>query len=431
MRTKITNAQIITVNVDNLIISSGSIVFEDGIIVEVNNDNANETVCDRVIDAQNKVLLPGLINTHTHTPMTLLRGYADDLGLEDWLNKVLPIERGFTAEDIALGSELAIIEMLKNGITTFSDLYVHIETIAEKVNESGARAVLARSVIEDQGNPTISEQKLAEATDNVRKLQGVANGRITMTMAPHSIYTCSTEYLLKILEISKQLTVPLQIHLAESANEYAYSIEKFGVSPVKYLDSLGYFDHDILIAHAVYVDEEDINMLAAKGVKISHNPTSNLKLGNGIAPIMSYLDKGVIIGLGTDGAASNNSLDIFAEIKLTSLLQKGLNQNSSLLTASDVLRMGTINGAQALFLDKQLGSIEVGKKADFILLDFENPRTKPDYSLIANLVYSASSSQVTDVFIDGQEIVRNREILTLDVEKTLNKVTKLQKKLYN
>lgn len=431
MRTQVINAQIITLNPEKQILEAGSLVFEDGIIIEVNSDNVSQTNCDRTIDAQNKLLMPGLINTHTHSPMTLLRAYAEDLGLEDWLNKVLPIETGFSQADIALGSELAIIEMLKNGITTFSDLYIQIETIAKQVEKSGIRAVLARSIIEDQTSPACSRQKLIESTDNVRNLHGTINGRITTTMAPHSIYTCSREFLLQILMEAKQLAVPLQIHLAESSAEYAYSIENFGLSPVQYLNEIGYFDHDILIAHAVYVDEEDINILAEKGVKISHNPTSNLKLGNGIAPVFSYLDKGIVVGLGTDGAASNNSLNILAEIKLAALLQKGLNQNPTLVSALDALRMGTISGAQALFLDEEIGSIEVGKKADFILLDLAAPQTKPDFNLYASIVYSASNSQVTDVFIDGREIVKNREIMTIDVERTLNEVTKFQNKLYN
>lgn len=431
MRTKIVNAQVMTFNAENLILKAGSVIFENGIITEVNPDSTSETICERTIDAKDKVLLPGLINTHTHSPMTLLRGYADDLGLEEWLSKVLPIETRFSQADIALGSDLAIIEMLQNGITTFSDLYIQIETIAKRVKNSGIRAVLARSIIEDQTDPNISMQKLAEAADNVLQLQGSADGRITMTMAPHSIYTCSTDYLIKILDEAKRLRVPLQIHLAESATEYAYAIENFGLSPVKYLNELGYFDHDILIAHALYVDEEDIDILAEKGVKISHNPTSNLKLGNGIAPVASYLDKGIVVALGTDGAASNNSLNILAEIKLAALLQKGLNQKPTLVNAKEALRMGTIEGAEALFLDKELGSIEVGKKADLILLDLESPNTIPNYNLFTNIVYSASGSQVTDVFIDGQHIMKNREILTVDVEKTLYMVTKTRKKLYN
>lgn len=431
MPTKIINAQIITLNDENDIYKHGSLVYHEGVIVEIAANDDNTLVCDRVIDAKNKVLLPGLINTHTHTPMTLLKGYAEDYSLEDWLLRVWPLEKNLTREEIALGSELAIIEMLLNGITTFSDLYIQIDAIAEKVASSGIRAMLARSVIEDPHSEQASRSKLDEAVANVKELSSTADGRIRMALAPHSIYTCSTAYLKEILEEAKSLDVLLQIHLAESIQERAYAKTNFGMSPVQYLASLDYFEHDILLAHAVHVDATDIDLLVQAGARIAHNPTSNLKLGNGIAPVSEFLKRGLTVGLGTDGAASNNRLDILAEIRLAALLQKGLTNDPTVLDALTGLKLGTIYGARALGLDQQIGSLEVGKLADFILVDIDKPNLSPYHDLVANLVYAASSADITDVFIAGREIVRNRELLTIDVERTREMITKFYNKMYN
>jgi 5-methylthioadenosine/S-adenosylhomocysteine deaminase len=431
MHTKIINAHIITLNNEDEIHKNGSVVFENDLIVEVNSNNESKLVCDYVIDAKNKVLLPGFVNTHTHTPMTLLRGYAEDYSLEEWLQRIWPIEKKLTRADIVLGSELAMIEMLLNGITTFSDLYIHIDAIAEKVSESGMRAVLARSVIEDPNNQENSRAKLNEAVRNVRELRNSANGRIQMALSPHSIYTCSGDYLIKILEEAKLLGAQIQIHLAESLREYDYAQANFGLSPVKYLDSLGYFEHDVLVVHGVQVDEEDIEILASKNINLSHNPTSNLKLGNGIAPISQYLNKGINVGLGTDGAASNNRLDILAEIRMTTLLHKGITKDPTTINAVKGLKMGTINGAKALMHEDKIGSIESGKKADFILLDMDKPNLLPNNDIIANIVYSATAANITNVFIDGKEIMRNKEILTIDVERTTEMITKILNKMYN
>ena len=428
MKTAVINGLIITVNKDNEIIKNGSIIFEEGTIQYIGENPSDTSSIDQVIDAKGNIIIPGLINTHGHSPMSLLRGYGDDLPLERWLKeKMWPIEGRFKEEDIRLGAQLAIIEMLKTGTTTYSDFYIYMDIIAEVVKESGIRANLSRGIIGSDSKEE-NKKKLDEATTFAKNWMGKAEGRITTMLSPHSTYTCSTELISDIVETAKEMKIPVQTHAAETKFEVEQLKKRFGVSPVVYLNNLGFFDNQSLIAHAVFVDNEDLMILKDKKVRISHNPGSNLKLGSGIAPVPNMLNNGLIVALGTDGAASNNNLDMFEEVRLASLIQKGFLNNTALIPARTALRMGTINGSEALFISHLTGSLETGKKADFIILNTNQVHFHPLYDAVSHIVYSASGHDVKDVFINGKQVVMNRQVLTLDEERIIHQVEQLVKK---
>ncbi|MGD9677074.1 MAG: amidohydrolase [Vulcanibacillus sp.] len=427
MRSIVINALIITVNSKQEIFKDGCMIFEDDIITYVGNKVEVDSNIDNVIDAKGNIIIPGLINTHGHSPMTLLRGYADDLSLQEWLEKkIWPIESKFKEEEIAWGSQLAIIEMLKNGITTFSDMYIYMDAVAENVLKAGIRATLSRSIIEN-GNEEEKRQKLKEAAIFTKNWNNKADGRITTMMAPHSIYTCSSNYIKEIVNIAKDLGVPIQMHIAENDFEVKKSFEDYGYSPIKHLESLGVFDNPTLVAHAVITDTDDLNILKNNNVNVSHNLGSNLKLGSGIACINEMLELGICVSLGTDGAASNNNLDIIEEMRLAALIHKGYNKNPKLIPAETSLKMGTIYGAKSLFLEHLTGSLEIGKKADFVIIDTNQAHFYPMFNPVSQIVYSASGHDINDVFINGVQVIKNKEILTLDEEKIYSEVKKVTK----
>ncbi len=429
MHSLVTNALIITINSEQEIIKNGCMIFEDELITYIGDKVENDIKFDRVIDAKGNIVMPGFINTHGHSPMTLLRGYADDLALQDWLNnKIWPIESQFTEKDIKWGSQLAIVEMLKNGITTFSDMYIFMDIVAEVVLQTGIRANLSRSIIEIGSNEKVKNEKLIDAARFTKEWNNKAGDRIRTMMSPHSIYTCSPDYIEKIIEIANELNVPTQTHLAETKYEVKESFDNYGCSPVKHLDNLGVFKNQTLIAHAVFVDEDDIEILARNNVKVSHNPGSNLKLGSGLAPVSEMIEQGVSVSLGTDGAASNNNLDIIEEMRLASLIHKGYKNNPKIISADNALKMATYYGAESLFIDDYVGSLEVGKKADFIIVDIDQAHLYPMYNPISQLVYSASGHDIKDVFINGVEIVKNKEIQTFDEEEVYFEIKKITKK---
>ncbi|MCS1351025.1 amidohydrolase [Mechercharimyces sp. CAU 1602] len=394
----------------------GSIGVEDHTISYIGTD-AIASEYDEVIDLRGKAVLPGLINTHNHAAMTLLRGYADDLPLQTWLEeKMWPIEARFQAEQVRKGTALALVEMIKGGTTCFADMYDHMDQVAEMVEISGMRAVLCRGVI-GLGSEQERADKLAEAVSFARQWHMQANGRITTMMSPHSPYTCPPAYIEQIVERAIALQIPIHTHMSETAREVEQNIELYGKRPVEHLLSLGLFTIPTLVAHAVHLTTEEIKMLADYDVKIAHNPGSNLKLGSGIAPIPQMLAAGLRPSLATDGAASNNNLDLLEEIRLAALIHKGVNQNPEAVPAYTALSMGTSYGAEALFLDQYIGTLEVGKKADFITVATTGAHMHPMHDLISHLVYSASRDDVQDMVVDGKIIMRDRACLTLDEEK--------------
>lgn len=379
---------------------------------------------DEVIDCDGKAILPGLINTHCHAAMSLLRGYADDLPLQKWLEEEMwPLEARFTSTQVHAGTALSVLEMIRSGTTCFLDMYDHMDTVAQIVAESGMRARLCRGVI-GFGSDELRNHKFHEAVAFATEWNGQANGRITTMLAPHAPYTCSPDFIRRFVEKAAELKLPIHTHMSETAKEVQQNVDEYGVRPVEHLRSLGFFDLPSLVAHAVHLTDEEIEILAEYDVKIAHNPGSNLKLGSGIAPIPKMLKKGIRPGLATDGAASNNNLDLLEEIHLAALIHKGAGQDPEAVPATTALKMGTIYGAEALFLEDQIGTLEVGKKADFITMDLTGPHMQPLHDVVSHIVYSASRNDVQDVYIDGKLIMRNRECLTLDEEKIRYEATR-------
>jgi 5-methylthioadenosine/S-adenosylhomocysteine deaminase len=371
---------------------------------------------DEVIDGNHRLYMPGLVNTHGHAAMSLLRGYGDDLALQVWLQeKMWPMEGKFTPHDVRYGTLLSIVEMLKGGTTSFVDMYDQMNEVAQAVELAGIRGCLTRGVI-GFCPPDLQQTKLAEAKQFVRDWQGKAEGRITTMMAPHAPYTCPPDYISRFVEASHELNVPLHTHMSETAREVADNVEQYGQRPVAHLEKLGFFTRPSLLAHAVHLTDEEIEVLASHAVHVSHNPGSNLKLASGIARVVELQKAGVLVSLGTDSAASNNNLDMFEEMRLAALLHKGISGDPTAIPASAALRMGTIDGAASIWLNK-VGCLQAGYKADFIAIDIDQAHFLPRSSFISHLVYSASAKDVTDVWVDGKCLVRAGHCTTLDEEK--------------
>ncbi|ASS75279.1 N-ethylammeline chlorohydrolase [Tumebacillus algifaecis] len=428
-RTLIHGAVIVTA-LEDASIPNGYLIIEGNRLAEVGSGEYTGTTegFDRVIDAKGKLAMPGLINTHGHAAMTLLRGYADDLPLQTWLeDRCWPIEAKMTDEDIYWGTQLAILEMLKGGTTTFTDMYFSMDRVAEAAKESGIRACLSRGII---GFPPDGEKKLAEAISFSKEYHGQANNRITVTFGPHAPYTCPPDFMKKVVSASEELNLPIQIHLSETAREVAECVEQHGVSPIKLMEELGVFNRPTLAAHCVHLSDEDIEIMAKYDVRVAHNPDSNLKLGSGIAPVLKMLEKGLTVGLGTDGAASNNNLDMFEEMRMAAMLHKGVNQDAIAVSAFKALEMATTDGARALFLEESLGTLQAGALADVLLLDIEQPHFYPRHNMIAHLVYSAGSRDVTHVFVDGELVVEDRKVLTMDEQQIYAEVQRVCERLY-
>lgn len=404
------------------------ILIEDQIIKKIDRMSIIDQVkeYDYLLDAAGKIVLPGYINTHTHAAMTLMRGYADDMPLDKWLqNKIWPFEAEINAEDIYWGTALALIEMIKSGTTTFSDMYFAMDRVGEIVSESGIRAVLAAGLIEANDG----QQGLKEALDFALDHNGIAEGRIKTMLAPHAPYTCGRNYLEQIKELARENNLPVHIHLSESRKEVNDFLEKYQSSPVKYLDDFDFFDNHILAAHCVHLEPGDLEILKERRVQVAHNPMSNAKLANGIAPIKLYLDNEINVSLGTDGVSSNNSLDMLKEAKMASYLQKIKYSDPTALVAAEILEILTINGAKALALNK-VGLIKEGYQADLQLIDVENSSFfYPHHNNLSNLFYAADSSGVDTVIAAGQILMENKELKTLDQEKIYYEAEKRAQKI--
>lgn len=368
------------------------------------------------IDGRGGVVLPGLVNCHTHAAMTLLRGYADDLPLRRWLAEaVWPVEERMEEEDIYWGTLLACVEMIRGGVTAFADMYFFMEAAARAVERSGLRASLSRGLI---GSGPGAEKGLRENRELAQKWHGAAGGRITVMLGPHAPYTCPPAYLAQVAEASAELGVGVHIHLAETLTEIKEIKEKYGTTPVDLLARTGLLDRPVLAAHCVHLDREDIAILAAKKVAVAHNPESNMKLGSGIAPVPGLLAAGVLVGLGTDGAASNNDLDLFGEMRSAALVAKVASLDPTVLPASRVLHMATAGGAAALGLSG-CGVLAPGSRADLILVNFHQPHLTPQHDPAAHLVYAARASDVVLTMVDGRILQRDGCCTTIDEEEVM------------
>ncbi len=407
----------------------GDIAIKNDLIIETGQNLRIKYPNLESVSGKNSIVLPGLVNCHTHAAMTLLRGYADDLPLEDWLKKkIWPREAFLTANDVYWGSKLAILEMIKSGTTSFADMYFFMEEVAKAASESGIRAVLARGMIGYGENGELAKQ---ESINLIENWHNQANGRITCMLGPHALYTCPPKYIEQVIEMSQKYEVGVHIHLSETLSEVRDINEKYKTSPVELVDALGLLDKcHVLAAHCVHLSEKEQSILIEKKVGIAHNPQSNMKLASGVAPISSLLSKGAIVGLGTDGASSNDNLDLLEEMRSCALLQKVYCQDPTVLPADSAFEMATVGGAQALGLNK-LGRIEVGCKADIIMMDLNNPAMVPLHNPISNLVYAANSNSVHTVIIDGRIVMRNHEMLLLDEEQVLFEAQRAAYRLVN
>ncbi|TVY04605.1 amidohydrolase [Cohnella terricola] len=371
------------------------------------------------LDGTGLLFMPGLVNTHGHAAMSLLRGLADDLALQDWLqNHMWPTEAKFTSDDVYWGSALAAAEMIKSGTTTFVDMYDHMNRVGEVVDQSGMRASLARGVIglcpED-----VQKAKLNDAIQFAKDWHGAANGRISVMISPHAPYTCPPDFIRKFVEASHELDLPMHTHMSETIAEVEQNVRDYGCRPVEHLDRLGMFSRPTLVAHAVHLNDEEIALLAERRVAVSHNPISNLKLASGVARVPDLLKAGVTVSLGTDSAASNNNLDLFQEISTAALLHKGVSGDPTVVPASEALRLGTVNGARSIGLEGVTGQLKPGLKADFIALNLSKPHFVPHTDYVSHLAYSARGSDVVHVWVDGKQLLRNGQLLTLDEDKIM------------
>lgn len=412
----IKNGILITMDNQRRILKNFSVAIDEGRIVEIGESIKGET--DIVIDAGKKIVMPGLINTHTHLAMTLFRGIADDVPLMTWLKEVIwPIEGKLEAKHVYAGSLLGCLEMIKSGTTCFNDMYFFLDEVAKSIQESGMRGVISHAMF-DFGDEGKAEAALRQGEANIRKYSAEGS-RVRAFFGPHAPYTCSEELLIKTKELADRCSTGIHIHVAETKEEVRNSQRDKGMPPFEYLEKIGFLGPNVVAAHSTWTSNKEIEILGRHGIKIAHNPTCNMKLASGVARVPEFLEKGIVVSLGTDGAASNNSLDMFDDLKTCALVHKLCNKDPSLIPAQKVLEFATINGAKALGMEKEIGSIEVGKRADVILIDLNKPHLTPLTNPVSHLVYAAFGSDVDTVIVDGKLVMQGRQVKTLDEEKVL------------
>ncbi len=424
------NGVIVTVNDGFDIIENGFVSISGCRIAAIGtNEHQQVPRADQVIDAGGGIVLPGLVNTHNHLPMTLFRGMADDLPLTEWLNDhIFPVEtRTITPETARLGALIGCAEMILSGTTTCCDGYFFEDSVAEAFLASGMRGVLGQGVI-DYPAPGVSDpsDNVGTARRFVEKWAGISP-IISPSICCHSVYTCSKETLTKSKDTAGHHNVLFQIHASETRSERMQFESEHGITPTEYLKELNILDRKTLLAHCVWVDEKDIAIIAESGAAVSVNTESNMKLASGIAPVQKFVDAGIPVGMGTDGCASNNDLDLFKEMDMAAKLHKADSLDPTVMDAKTVLKLATMGGAEAVGLKDHIGSIEIGKQADIIILDTRKPHLTPMYNPVSHIVYAASGSDVKDVIIAGKRVVRDYHLLTVDLESILQEVNGLAK----
>lgn len=415
---------VLTMNATRDVLAPGSVAIHGREIVAVGGVEAIDAAYEAssVIDCAGHLVLPGLVNAHTHLPMSLLRGLADDLRLDVWLyGYIMPVEREFVNPEFCfLGAQLACAEMLRGGVTCFADMYYHEEEVAWAAVQAGMRGICGETVMKLPTPDAPSyEDALRYCAEFLEHWQG--HELIVAAPAPHSPYLCTPEILRETTELARQYDVPQLIHISETADEVDERLASTTMRPVRWLEEQGLFESRVLAAHCVHVNSEEIRLLAEYNVGVSHNPTSNLKLASGIAPVAEMLERGVHVGLGTDGSASNNDLDMFEEMRLAALLAKVVRRSPVVVPADEALAMATILGARALHMDHLIGSLEPGKRADVIVVGNGAIHSVPHYdttglNVYSQLVYTAKSADVRDVVVNGRVVLRGRELLTVDPE---------------
>ncbi len=423
----------------NILIKQAHVVFPDGsvkvadIAVEGNKIAAIGTapadfVADETIDGKDKLATAGFVNAHTHVSMTLLRSYADDMQLMDWLqNKIWPIEAKMKKDDIYWGAMLGIAEMLKGGTTTFADMYGDMDQVAKACVDTDIRAVLSRGMI---GAAPNGMQALEENKELYRDFNNANGGKITVMFGPHAPYTCPPDFLKKVVAASEEYDAEIHIHLAETKGEVENCLKDYGKTPFELMEEVGILQRGVLAAHSVHLSEHDIELIKKYNVRVAHNPGSNMKLASGVAPVPELLKKGICVGLGTDGASSNNNLDMLEEINLAAMLHKVHTLDPLAVPAFKALQMGTQYGATAVGLS-DVGMLKEGYKADIVLFDMNQPQWYPRNDLVSLLVYSANSSSVDTVLVDGKILVKDKQLTTIDEEKIKYEANKCAMNLIN
>ena len=415
----IRNATIVTMDGSRRVIEDGGVVVKGGRIVAVGSTAEVDRgyAAREVINATGKVVIPGLINGHTHVPMTLFRGIADDLDLQEWLTKyIFPAEAKNVTEDfVRVGTRLGLAEMIRSGTTTYCDMYYFEDAIADETFKAGMRGVLGETVIDF---PVADNKTNAEAMAYVEKFvsRWKGNSLIVAAIAPHAPYTVSEEHLKAVRAFSDRTGAPIVIHISETKREVDDSIKAKGTSPIEYLNRFGFLNDRVIAAHVVWPSPDELKILKRLGVGIVHNPQSNMKLASGVAPVPQMLKDNLSVGLGTDGAASNNDLSLWEEMDSAAKLHKLISNDPKVLTAEEAFEMATIRGARALHLEKEIGSIEKGKRADLVIVALDALNQTPFYNIYSDLVYATKAGDVRTVIVEGRVIMRDRRLLTLNEE---------------
>ncbi len=422
----VTNGIVLTINSEGTVIERGGLAIVKSRIAAVGTAaEMKKWTAPRIVDARGGIIMPGLINTHTHAAMTCFRGLADDLPLMNWLQEhIFPAEAKLDEKKVYSGTLLACAEMIRSGTTTFCDMYLFEDAVARAASAAGVRAVIGE-VLYDFPSPNYGDLERGFAYTEKLIDTWRDNPLITVAVEPHSPYLCAPELLQRAAGIARQHSIPLVIHVSETRSEVEQMQQRYGRTPVGFLAEHGVLSSNLLACHCVILSEEDLELLKEKDVKVAHNPESNMKLASGIAPVPEMLQRGICVGLGTDGCASNNNLDLFLEMNTAAKLHKVSTLDPTVLDAETVLRMATIDGARALGIDRTTGSIEEGKTADIIVIDIRQPHLTPMYNPISHLVYAAGGSDVSWTIVNGRVVMADRRLCSLDVEKVMDDVERI------
>lgn len=425
--TLVVSGQYVVTAADQPVAEKSSVAIAGDRIVEIGPDLQAKYPDAEHLSVPRGLVMPGLVNTHTHAAMTCFRGLADDLPLMQWLQEhIFPVEAKLTSDMVYQSTLLSICEMIRSGTTSFNDMYLFAGDVARAAAESGIRAWLGE-VLYDFPSPNYGE--LENGFVSTRELFAAYqdNSLVTITVNPHSVYTCSPDLLQRLGELAEDEKALYHIHLSENQDEVDTCRQRYGMSPVQHLENLGLLNERVTAAHCVMVDDEDITLLQQRRVKVCHCQESNMKLASGTAPVVKMLEAGITVGIGTDGSASNNDVDMFGEMNTVAKIHKVVRMDPTAMGAAETLHAGTMGGAAVLGAEKLIGSLEVGKKADLIVLDMDQPHLTPVYNPISHLVYAARGSDVIHSVINGRIVMRNRQLTTLDEQAILVEMGRIGK----
>lgn len=428
MKIHLKNFDILT-SASSSIVKGGSVLVRDGRIEKViPEDSGGDSIsADRTIEGNGRLLLPGFVNAHSHLGMTIFRGYADDIELDSWLNEwIWPAEENLTPEEVYWGSLLGIVEAIHSGTTAIADMYFYMDQTARAIKEAGIRGLISYGLIADELDQS-GREELKAGLDLADEWDWKANGRIRVALSPHAPYTCGDDVLKEVSKMADRKEIPIHTHVSETKKEVENSFEEFGISPVERLESLGVLENEVLAAHCVHLNEEDVEVLGANNIVVAHNPSSNMKLSSGAAPIKELREHGVEVLLGTDGPGTNNDLDAFGEMRQAAFLAKLQSDDPTTLGAGDTLALASGEPVDQFGLS-DLGRIKEGNRADLIGLDRGAAHWTPEYDTVSNLVYSGKSGDVDMMMVDGNMIMEDGKIEDIDEEKVKNKVRQIGEK---